>query len=203
MNQDKKCPPGKILNPASGRCVKVDGKIGRSLQELVGDKQCPPGKILNKATGRCVKVDGKVGKKLAAQEKETKVICIVFKPEILILVNSSFDSNRSKASLKNRHVWKRINIKQYLDWYNMFSDSIANAFRKQHMEFMGFSAYSNKYLQIKFKMPTLDAMDMKNLPQNAAVKYALSPDLEEDHIIMYKNMIHLVESGSVKKIFSI
>jgi len=35
----KPCPNGKVLNPASGRCVK----------------ECPPGKVLNPATGRCVK----------------------------------------------------------------------------------------------------------------------------------------------------
>jgi hypothetical protein len=27
----KDCPPGKILNPATNRCVKVDGKIGKAL----------------------------------------------------------------------------------------------------------------------------------------------------------------------------
>lgn len=27
----KECPPGKILNPATNRCVKIDGKIGRAL----------------------------------------------------------------------------------------------------------------------------------------------------------------------------
>lgn len=29
----KVCPPGKILNPATNRCVKIDGKIGKSLIE--------------------------------------------------------------------------------------------------------------------------------------------------------------------------
>jgi hypothetical protein len=27
----EECPPGKILNPATGRCVKRDGKIGKTL----------------------------------------------------------------------------------------------------------------------------------------------------------------------------
>ena len=27
----KECPPGKVLNPATNRCVKADGKIGRAL----------------------------------------------------------------------------------------------------------------------------------------------------------------------------
>lgn len=29
--KEKSCPPGKILNPVTGRCVKVDGKIGKAL----------------------------------------------------------------------------------------------------------------------------------------------------------------------------
>ena len=55
------CPPGKVLNPATGRCVKTDGKVGRALA-VPG---CPPGKVLNPATGRCVKADGKIGRRLA------------------------------------------------------------------------------------------------------------------------------------------
>ena len=35
----KICPPGKILNQVSGRCIK----------------ECPPGKVLNPVTGRCIK----------------------------------------------------------------------------------------------------------------------------------------------------
>ena len=27
----KQCPPGKILNPATNRCVKIDGKIGKAI----------------------------------------------------------------------------------------------------------------------------------------------------------------------------
>lgn len=41
------CPPGKVLNPATGRCVKEK-------PEKV--KECPPGKVKNPLTGRCIKV---------------------------------------------------------------------------------------------------------------------------------------------------
>ncbi len=27
----KECPPGKILNPKTNRCVKIDGKIGKEI----------------------------------------------------------------------------------------------------------------------------------------------------------------------------
>ena len=78
------CPPDKILNPKTGRCVKKDGKIGKELMKQTPKtpkqtpkqtpkptpktpkptKSCPPDKILNPKTGRCVKRDGKIGKTL-------------------------------------------------------------------------------------------------------------------------------------------
>lgn len=75
-SKDIPCPPEKILNPVTGRCVNTDGKIGKQLLKEGGiiktpDKKkdrsqakCPPEKILNPATGRCVKKDGKIGRKL-------------------------------------------------------------------------------------------------------------------------------------------
>lgn len=69
-NADNSCPPGKILNPATGRCVNINGKIGAALSSRRNSSprrspsRCPPGKILNPATGRCVKRDGKIGKTL-------------------------------------------------------------------------------------------------------------------------------------------
>jgi len=72
------CPPDKILNPASGKCVKQDGAIGKKLLEAAAvaapaipaipapkaTKKCPPGEIRNPASGRCVSVHGKIGKML-------------------------------------------------------------------------------------------------------------------------------------------
>jgi len=83
------CPPDKIFNPATGRCVKRTGKIGKELLKRENksketkevktkpkNKQkqdCPPDKILNPATGRCVKRTGKIGRELLKQNiKKTK-----------------------------------------------------------------------------------------------------------------------------------
>ena len=37
----KECPPGKIVNPATGRCVKVDGKIGKKLAAAAAAAPAP------------------------------------------------------------------------------------------------------------------------------------------------------------------
>lgn len=81
------CPPDKILNPVSGRCVLRTGAIGKKLiaKEKADGKRpvtnnrlptppvvaapCPPEKILNPATKKCVLRTGAIGKKLVAKEK--------------------------------------------------------------------------------------------------------------------------------------
>jgi len=56
----KVCPKGKVLNPVSGRCVIIDGRVGRTQVPRV----CPQGKILNPLSGKCVNIDGRAGRKL-------------------------------------------------------------------------------------------------------------------------------------------
>jgi len=43
------CPPGKEINPKTGRCIKF-----KPVKDLAGP--CPPGKERNPATGRCIKI---------------------------------------------------------------------------------------------------------------------------------------------------
>ena len=70
------CPPGKIRNPATRRCVNITGSKGTKIAKASGlpaaavqllpvvEKQCSPGKIVNPHTGRCIKADGALGKLL-------------------------------------------------------------------------------------------------------------------------------------------
>ena len=57
----KKCPVGKIENPATGKCVNRDGIIGKAIlakkspkksPKKSSRKKCPAGKIENPATGK-------------------------------------------------------------------------------------------------------------------------------------------------------
>jgi hypothetical protein len=62
----KECPPGKEINPKTGRCVKVKTKtqkmkkmkIPKKIMEKLEQrpKTCPEGKEINPKTGRCIKV---------------------------------------------------------------------------------------------------------------------------------------------------
>ena len=73
VNENRKpCPPGKIRNPKTGRCVNANGKIAKLLLVNHNDRgnenrnveDCPPGKIRNPKNGRCVNVNGKLGKEI-------------------------------------------------------------------------------------------------------------------------------------------
>lgn len=64
------CPEGQILNPKTGRCVLIDGRVGRTLTRknrplpALPAKICPEGYVVNPATGRCVLKTGRVGRTL-------------------------------------------------------------------------------------------------------------------------------------------
>lgn len=92
--EPRECPPGKIRNPSTRRCVDTSGPTGRVIRMAAGANvtPCPPGytrdratgrcirarpanaaartcpanMILNPASGRCVKVTGAIGRRLAA-----------------------------------------------------------------------------------------------------------------------------------------
>jgi hypothetical protein len=49
-DKKKECPEGKILNPSTGRCIKI-----KTVKD-VKKKECPEGKVLNPLTGRCIKI---------------------------------------------------------------------------------------------------------------------------------------------------
>jgi len=58
----KKCPEGKVLNPATGRCILIKNTkaaINKLPKSLKSPKKCPDGKVLNPATGRCILIKNK------------------------------------------------------------------------------------------------------------------------------------------------
>ena len=51
LNPQRICPPGKVVNPITNRCIKIKQLKGQNKTQ----KNCPPGKVLNTKTNRCVK----------------------------------------------------------------------------------------------------------------------------------------------------
>jgi hypothetical protein len=59
----KECPPGKVLNPITNRCIniKIDKVLIKKKDEInkvpnIVIKECPPGKVLNPITNRCINI---------------------------------------------------------------------------------------------------------------------------------------------------
>lgn len=200
------CPPGKILNPVTGRCVKIDGRIGKTL--ISAKKDCKSGEILNPATGRCVKIDGRVGKSIIQVKQtlrpgtESKIIGIIFRPGLSILVNSSFNTGRSASSVKRKNIWEKITIHKYLKWYNMFQPSIVQQLQRNSIQLLGFSIHSKTHLLLKIKVcdPDINLATFANI---STIKFAMSPDVDETEVVLYKNVVHLVECEEIKKVFFI
>jgi hypothetical protein len=141
----KSCPPEKIRNPKTNRCVLRTGKIGRtifnkktsssisspSILEKKIKKECPPEKIMNPKTKRCVLKTGKIGK---------------------TLINYEIDEDRED---KDRNRNRNINIRNennscYLDSllvslfhfknkeiYDIFFNSEMNYFNNEEMKKLG------------------------------------------------------------------
>lgn len=61
----KHCPPDKIINPRTQRCIKRDGRLAKT---LTVNKDCPPNKIRNPRTKRCIKRDGRLAKTLKKRD---------------------------------------------------------------------------------------------------------------------------------------
>jgi len=75
------CPPNKICNPKTKKCVLRTGRVGKALEKgppaapVAKPKKtcsppCPPNKICNPETGKCVLKTGRVGMKIAQQQKD-------------------------------------------------------------------------------------------------------------------------------------
>jgi outer membrane biosynthesis protein TonB len=70
---DKMPREGYIVNPKTGRYIKMDGPTAKKLFKS-GEiprpaKDCPPGKVHNPKTGRCIDINGALAKKLGLNKK--------------------------------------------------------------------------------------------------------------------------------------
>ena len=71
----KSCPPGKEINPKTGRCINAKTKKTKTkkvkLKQTI--KSCPPGKEINSKTGRCVKIKTQKAKLEKVKLEKVKV----------------------------------------------------------------------------------------------------------------------------------
>lgn len=181
--KEKKCPVSKLLNPFTGRCVKMDGRIGRQLRQ-----QCPDGKIWNLSTQRCVKISGKVAKNML----KNQYMHIIFKPVLSLIWNSSYiKSSKSSISYRSKHVWHKANITNFCKWYQNFADVVRKKLKQHHIDFVAFRIYNTRSLQLIVKHTDIDVY------KSSAIKFALGPDVNEDHLIVMQDKLYIVENFEI------
>lgn len=112
----KQCPPDKILNPKTNRCVNRDGLIGKTLEGLIG-KVCKDEEILNPKTKRCVKKAGAIGKKLLRQNLNND--------------NANKDDNNDKEKLME-DVTKKVLERQVPIFFPAESAFATNMFKEKN-----------------------------------------------------------------------
>ena len=62
---------GKVLNPASGRCVNPPKpKATKKAKATCPEKPCAKGQVCNPSTGRCVKATSQLGKRLLNKQHQ-------------------------------------------------------------------------------------------------------------------------------------
>jgi len=110
---ERECKPGTIRNPVTGRCVKINGPIGRRLiaentprnepsgsgdaVRRHGENECPPRMIRNPATRRCVREDGPTGRRIL-ERRPTREINL-FPLEVTNRVIEWILTNRNRGEL--------------------------------------------------------------------------------------------------------
>jgi hypothetical protein len=68
----KKCPDGKVRNPATGRCILIKNAAKVVKAAKKSPKKCPDGKVLNPETGRCILIKNAAKATKAAKKSPKK-----------------------------------------------------------------------------------------------------------------------------------
>lgn len=133
-NPRKKCPAGKIINQATGRCVSKKGKIGMGLKSKTSrtrsprrspskkTKGCPVGKIVNPATGRCVSKKGKIGMGLMGKKPKTSRPR-TSKPRTSKSEEKPSETPRAEDTKPQEESYEE----EFNKWYKYYYDMLRNA----------------------------------------------------------------------------
>ena len=95
----RRCRSKEILNPDTNRCIKKNGRLGRSIRK----RKCSPKQILNYKTERCVKRDGRIGRKIHSRKCSPRQI-LNYKTSRCVKRNGRIGQRLLKKSKRRRKV---------------------------------------------------------------------------------------------------
>jgi serine/threonine protein kinase len=140
----KPCKTDEIRNPATNRCVKKSGKVGKELlkkkpssnksprvsskksPKKKSEKKCKSDEIRNPATKRCVKKSGKIGKELLKKSK-------IKSPRISSTKSPKKTSEKKKTSFKRKFLGSGSYGKVYLIAPDMI-EKTSKFIKKEYIE---------------------------------------------------------------------
>uniref|UniRef100_A0A6C0LKE5 Uncharacterized protein n=1 Tax=viral metagenome TaxID=1070528 RepID=A0A6C0LKE5_9ZZZZ len=165
----KKCPDGKVLNPATGRCILIKNaakagiatKTVKDVKDVIkkpntSPKKCPDGKVLNPATGRCILI--KNAAKAGIATKPVKdVKDVIKKPKTspkkpsVPSVEMSVFSYVSKTYV-NEIIFIKLDNKVYIEIEITDNDSLTSEDRMMEILMPFDELMKNKYLKKYYEL---------------------------------------------------
>ncbi len=152
------CPPEKIRNPKTNRCVLKNGKIGKmiinkrtsissksSISNNIIKKDCPPEKIMNPKTKRCVLKNGKIGKMILDMNDKDNSNSNSNNFNILNENNSCFLDSLLVAffHFKNKEIFNLFFNSEIKDFNNPKLKKMGNLIKKELFNIYSFIHKSN------------------------------------------------------------
>ena len=152
------CPPEKIRNPKTNRCVLKNGKIGKmiinkrtsissksSISNNIIKKDCPPEKIMNPKTKRCVLKNGKIGKMILDMNDKDNSNSNNKNLNILNENNSCFLDSLLVAffHFKNKEIFNLFFNSEIKDFNNPKLKKMGNLIKKELFNIYSFIHKSN------------------------------------------------------------
>ena len=176
----KICPPGKVLNPKTNRCIKI--KVVKVVKK-VDKKICPPGKVLNPKTKRCNKI--KIPKALKNIKYHSGKVKDVLENLVTINGHGSFSKQKIKVP-EGFHIL--IPHRNGLDIDYTTPDADKNKLYEEYL-------YKNKYLNYRdgWKL-YLPGDDINNLGIHIFHDGISCPSIKSQHRLQ-RDLIEKCESN--------
>ena len=208
---EKECPPGKILNPKTGRCInkpkeKTQKRRGRPKKfdkpeeqgEPKPEKECPPGKIVNPKTGRCINKPKEKTQKRRGRPKKSVVA-----EQEQIPPPKPMSSPKQEKSMSFNEALEYIRTTGKPGSYRKFLNDIKNKFGIT----LKYDNHGDDYAE-----PTLYFMkgkkeasieEMKKVQQYIidTAEKSKSPPVSKYHQIQYKNFLKNIDKDNLKEAF--
>ena len=212
----KKCEDGKVLNPATGRCILLKNAIAKGIIKGKGKdvvkkspKKCEDGKVLNPATGRCILLKNAIAKGIAKAKGDvavnTKVVIkkspkkVLSKPKVTdknavqlsVFTYISKDLNFRTTAYYNEIIFVKLGNKVYIE---ISEGDERNAPINEMLDIlMPFDELmKNKYLKKYYEL-SLMAIGKENIDTNY---YRENVNIQKNHHLI--DTLYIVEDPLTK-----